>query len=86
MDEYAALQKNKAYRYVFFQISDDKTSIVPDTLGPRDATYDDFLSHFKENEPCYAVYDFHFEKPGGEGKREKVIFFSWYVCEIFLFE
>nr|CAG8572164.1 10334_t:CDS:2 [Entrophospora candida] len=77
-DLYEALKSDKKHRYVFFEMSEDKKSIVgnKDTVGPRNATYDDFLANFDESKPCYALYDFHYEKPG-EGQRDKVIFYSW---------
>ncbi|CAH1762580.1 13960_t:CDS:2 [Entrophospora sp. SA101] len=77
-DLYEALKKDKKHRYVFFEMSEDKGSIVGKNgaSGPRDATYDDFLANFEETKPCYALYDFHYEKPG-EGQRDKVIFYSW---------
>ena len=37
--------------------------------------YDEFLGELDETKPCFAVYDFHYNK--GEGDRNKICFFIW---------
>lgn len=40
-------------------------------------SYDDFTALLPENECRYAVYDFEYEKAGGEGMRNKICFIHW---------
>lgn len=62
--------------YIIYKISDDKTTIVVENSGKADS-YDEFIEQFPENDCRYAVYDFEFELPNGEGKRNKMVFYTW---------
>ena len=39
--------------------------------------WDEFIALLPENECKYAVYDFTYEKAGGEGQRSKLCFIHW---------
>ncbi|SCW00901.1 LAFE_0D00628g1_1 [Lachancea fermentati] len=70
------LKLGKKYKFVLFGLNDDKTQIVvKETSTEQD--YDAFLEKLPENECLYAVYDFEYEIGGNEGKRSKIIFFTW---------
>ena len=43
-----------------------------------EASYDSFVEVFPEQECRWAVFDFEYDAPDG-GKRNKLVFFSWYV-------
>jgi len=45
--EFTALRMKRAHRYIIYKINEDKTSIVIDQIGARDATF----ATFKENMP-----------------------------------
>lgn len=47
ISEFTALRMKRAHRYMILKVSEDKTSIVVDQLGARDATFD----QFKESMP-----------------------------------
>ncbi|CAK7897940.1 cofilin [[Candida] anglica] len=70
------LKLGKKFKFVIFALNDKKTSIVVEETS-TDADYDAFLEKLPENECKYAVYDFEYEIGGGEGKRSKIIFFTW---------
>lgn len=70
------LKLGKKYKFVIFALNDDKTQIVVDETS-TDSDYDAFLEKLPENECKYAVYDFEYEIGGVEGKRSKIVFFTW---------
>ena len=41
------------------------------------SNYDDFLAELPPAECRYAIYDFEYDIGGGEGKRSKIVFFTW---------
>lgn len=76
MSAFNDLKLGKKYKFVLFGLNDDKTQIVvKETSTEQD--YDAFLEKLPENECLYAVYDFEYEIGGNEGKRSKIIFFTW---------
>ncbi|KAK6462923.1 cofilin, partial [Scheffersomyces coipomensis] len=70
------LKLGKKYKYIIFALNDTKTQIVVDSTSSS-TDYDEFLEKLPENECKYAVYDFEYEIGGGEGKRSKIVFFTW---------
>ena len=63
------LKLGRKYKFVIFTLNDEKTS--------TEQEYDAFLEKLPENECRYAVYDFEYDIGGGEGKRSKIVFFTW---------
>ncbi|CCK70556.1 cofilin KNAG_0E02970 [Huiozyma naganishii CBS 8797] len=70
------LKLGKKYKFVLFALNDDKTAIVVKETSTDDS-YDAFLEKLPENDCLYAVYDFEYEISGSEGKRSKIIFYTW---------
>lgn len=70
------LKLGKKYKFVIFKLNDKKTEIVVDETSTAQ-DYDSFLEKLPEDECKYAVYDFEYEIGGGEGKRSKLIFYTW---------
>lgn len=66
----------KKFKFVIFALNDKKTEIVVEETSTNE-DYDAFLEKLPENECKYAVYDFEYELGGGEGKRSKIVFFTW---------
>lgn len=62
--------------FIIYKINDAKTEIVVEEEGSTDS-YDTFLGKLPENDCRYAVYDFEYEISNGEGKRSKLVFFTW---------
>lgn len=70
------MKLGKKYKFVLFGLNDNKTEIiVKDTSSEEE--YDAFLEKLPENDCLYAVYDFEYEIGGNEGKRSKIIFYTW---------
>ena len=64
--------------YVIYKASaHDKKITVAESGKYKD--YSDFLSHFKDDTARYAVVDFTYDSPTGEGQRSKLVFITWYV-------
>lgn len=70
------LKLGKKYKFILYGLNDDKTSIVVKETSNNES-YDDFLAKLPENDCLYAIYDFEYELGGNEGKRSKIVFFTW---------
>ncbi|CCE63502.1 hypothetical protein TPHA_0F00150 [Tetrapisispora phaffii CBS 4417] len=70
------LKLGKKHKFILFGLNDNKTEIVVKETS-NDDSYDTFLEKLPENDCLYAVYDFEYEISGNEGKRSKIIFFTW---------
>lgn len=76
LEKYQELKTGKKLVYVIYGLSEDKRSIVVlKTSDEKD--YDKFVSELPEKECRWAVYDFEYTLPGGEGVRNKLCFIMW---------
>jgi cofilin len=77
------LKLGKKHAYVLYKISDDNRSIVVEKRGEKDALkkpeaqYEEFVNSLPSDQCRYAIYDFTYDLPNGEGTRNKIIFFAW---------
>ncbi|MFE5556695.1 actin-binding ADF family protein [Streptomyces sp. NPDC056544] len=69
------LKTKKAANTVFYRLSDDLSTIVPDYQGKL--THDELLEKLPAGEPRYVVYDLTYSKGDGEGQRGKIVLISW---------
>jgi len=77
------VKKGKKHRYVIFFIEDEKT-IKVETVGDREASYDDFLTDLNkggEGECRYGLYDFEYlhqcQGTTETSKKQKLFLMSW---------
>jgi len=77
------VKKGKKYRYVVYYIKDEKT-IQVESLGERDASYNDFLRDLQksgEAECRYGLYDFEYEHQcqgtTESSLKQKLFLMSW---------
>lgn len=70
------MKLGKKYKFIIFALNDQKTEIVVEETSTN-SDYDAFLEKLPEDECKYAIYDFEYEIGGGEGKRSKIVFFTW---------
>ncbi|EMC97147.1 hypothetical protein BAUCODRAFT_32891 [Baudoinia panamericana UAMH 10762] len=81
------LKLGKSTKWIIYKLSDDYKEIVVEEKS-TDGDYEKFrekLMHAKSKNKRgeegiggrYAVFDFEYEAPGGEGKRNKITFISW---------
>ncbi|KAL7423719.1 cofilin [Cryptotrichosporon argae] len=76
LEKYQELKQGKKLTYVVYGLSDDKRSIVVlKTSESKD--FDEFIGELPEKECRWAVYDFEYTLPGGEGIRNKLVFVMW---------
>lgn len=75
LDSFQQLKLGKKAKYIIYKLSDDNTEIVVAKTSDS-PDYDEFLAEFPAQDCRYAIYDLEFEKEG-EGKRNKICFFSW---------
>lgn len=75
---YEELKLGKAPKpkYIIYKLSDDKKNIEVETTS-QEMDYKQFLDKLPDGDCRYAIYDFDYELPGGEGKRNKIIFLTW---------
>ncbi|OVF11290.1 putative cofilin [Clavispora lusitaniae] len=70
------LKLGKKFKFIIFALNDKKTEIIVEETSSNE-DYDAFLEKLPENECKYAIYDFEYDIGGGEGKRSKIVFFTW---------
>ncbi|KAH3901576.1 Cofilin [Saccharomycodes ludwigii] len=70
------LKLGKKYKFILFGLNENKTSIIVKETS-TDGSYDSFLEKLPENDCLYAVYDFEYDIGSGEGKRSKIVFYTW---------
>lgn len=68
--------------YVIYDASAHDKKITVAESG-KYTNYSDFLAHFKDDKPCYAVVDFKYDSPAGDGQRSKLVFITWCVYLVF---
>ncbi|ODV60910.1 cofilin ASCRUDRAFT_76258 [Ascoidea rubescens DSM 1968] len=71
-----SLKLGKKLKYIIFALNDEKTEIVVEKTSSS-TDYADFLEDLPEADCRYAIYDFEYTISQGEGKRSKIVFFSW---------
>lgn len=81
------LKLGKSMKFIIYKLSDDGREVVVEETS-NDSSYDVFREKLvnskskdkrgKEGKGArYAVYDFSYEAPGGEGERNRILFLSW---------
>ena len=50
INEFAALRMKRAHRYIIMKPSEDKTQIVLEKLGARDASFDQFKDEMPKDQ------------------------------------
>ena len=79
---YNELRLSRKYRYIIYSLNSDNTEIVVERKVERSAAHSDALKEFRESLPTadyrFAVFDFQ-EQFDGNGWRDKICFFRWYV-------
>ncbi|OCF43214.1 cofilin [Kwoniella heveanensis CBS 569] len=76
LEKYQELKTGKKLAYVIYGLSDDKRSIIV-LKTSEDKDFDTFVGELPEKECRWAVYDFEYTLPGGEGIRNKLVFVMW---------
>jgi len=79
---YQELKLGKKTKYIIFSLNKEKTEIVVEKVS-NGGDYDDFVEDLPALECRWAVYDLEFDTE--EGKRNKLVFVSWYVLTPFSF-
>ncbi|KAJ5778263.1 hypothetical protein N7520_001509 [Penicillium odoratum] len=71
-----AVKETDKLNYVIYEASaHDKKISVAESGKYED--YADFLSHFKDDTPRYAVVELQYDFPGGDKPRHKLAFITW---------
>jgi hypothetical protein len=76
IEKFQELKTGKKLAYVVYGISDDKKSIIVLKTSPN-RDFEEFIAELPEKECRWAIYDFQYELPGGEGIRNKLVFVQW---------
>ncbi|WVQ97015.1 cofilin [Kwoniella sp. CBS 9459] len=76
LEKYQELKTGKKLAYVIYGLSDDKRSIIV-LKTSEEKDFDTFVGELPEKECRWAVYDFEYTLPGGEGIRNKLVFVMW---------
>lgn len=70
------MKLGKKYKFIIFTLNETKTKVVVSETS-TDTDYEAFVEKLPENDCRYAIYDFEYELGGGEGKRSKIVFYTW---------
>jgi len=79
--KFEELKLGKKIKFVIFKLNDTMREIVVasssmcDGVSDPEKIHENLLKEFKEDECCYAAYDFTYES--GEGQRSKILFIPW---------
>ncbi|XP_063630621.1 LOW QUALITY PROTEIN: cofilin/actin-depolymerizing factor homolog [Cydia splendana] len=80
---YEEIKKDKKHRYVVFYIRDEK-QIDVETIGERNAEYEQFLEHLQQGgtgECRYGLFDFEYthqcQGTSEASKKQKLFLMSW---------
>jgi len=65
------------YRYCVYRI-EDKATIIEESHGERDATYDEMADSLPDDECRYALIDIEFTTEDGR-ETSKMLFISWFL-------
>ncbi|KAL0252897.1 cofilin [Cryptococcus deuterogattii 99/473] len=76
IEKFQELKTGKKLAYVIYGLSEDKRSIVV-LKASEDKDFDSFVAELPEKDCRWAVYDYEFTLPGGEGVRNKLCFIVW---------
>ncbi|WWC88140.1 cofilin [Kwoniella dendrophila CBS 6074] len=76
LEKFQELKTGKKMTYVIYGLSEDKKSIIV-LKTSEDKDFDNFVGELPEKECRWAVYDYEFTLPGGEGIRNKLVFVVW---------
>jgi len=68
------LKLRKQLKFIIYALNDTKTEVVVHKTSSS-FDYEEFLGDLPENECRWAVYDFEYDN--GEGKRNRLLFYSW---------
>jgi len=71
---YQELKLKKTLKYIIYTLNDTRTEVVVHKTSSS-SDYEDFLLDLPETECRWAVYDYEFDN--GEGKRNRLLFYSW---------
>nr|XP_019011847.1 cofilin [Kwoniella pini CBS 10737]OCF50628.1 cofilin [Kwoniella pini CBS 10737] len=76
LEKFQELKTGKKLSYVIYGLTEDKKSITV-LKSSEEKDFDAFVNELPEKECRWAVYDFEFTLPGGEGIRNKLVFVVW---------
>ena len=74
---YQDLKLKKKYKYIVYKLTADNTTIEVERTAEC-SDYDEFVSALPVDDCRYAVYDFAWDT-NGEGLRNKICFYTWYI-------
>ena len=80
---YNDLKLSRKFRFIIYCISEDGSSVTVEKASPPSdhpssrQAFDAFVKSLPSNDCRYSVFDFEYEKNGGEGIRNKIIFVAW---------
>jgi len=71
---YQELKLKKQLKFIIYSLNDTKTEVIVLNTS-QSSDYEEFLAALPETECRWAVYDFEYDN--GEGKRNRLLFYSW---------
>jgi len=75
VNKYNELKLAKSSRYIVYKLNDAFTEISIEKVAPPTASWEDFERDLPRDDCRYGVFDFEYEKEGGQ--RNKLVFILW---------
>ncbi|CAZ84875.1 unnamed protein product [Tuber melanosporum] len=83
VENFEELKLGKKLAYILYNFSPDNKVIAVEKKVEKDAQktpkeqYEEFIDALPATQCRYAIYDFTYDLPNGEGTRNKIVFFAW---------
>jgi len=70
------MKTRSAYKWMTFKVDDSGRYVVPDRLGNKNATFQEFVACLPDGQCRYAAYDYEYTSPE-RGSFSKLVFVNW---------
>lgn len=81
IDAFNSFKLRKGGRFIVFKIGPHpetkEDQVLVEAEGASDASYDDMLAKFPDDDCRYAVFDYQYEQDGRQ--QDKIVFVNWWV-------
>ncbi|KIY97358.1 Actin-depolymerizing factor 6 [Monoraphidium neglectum] len=70
------MKQRSAFKWMTFKVDDSGKTVIPDRVGGKGSSYEDFVATLPEHECRYGVYDYEYISPE-RGGFSKLVFINW---------
>lgn len=70
------MKTRSSFKWLIFKVDNSGKRVVPDKIGDKNSSYNDFICALPDNQCRYAVYDYEYTSPE-RGTFKKLVFLLW---------